>query len=223
MEHHELSPEEERRLVERMANGDEDAMIPVYRAYANRVLGWMIKKGLPQADAEDQINEIFFEFWNMARKPEKPFTYHEKGGLGAPLWAIAQCKVWRWQRRRYANRLDLESQSEKAAKALSDEPVASDAEARLMLADAIDKLPILDFLLFYLHYVVGLDQATLAALFGWSLSKVNRKLKRIRHELREYMGLPAYALKARSSRPGGGPRRPADDLNPHSAGDDDGE
>src|SRR5437879_2031779 len=53
----------ERKLVERVARGDRDAMRVLYGRFSVQVYRFALRLGADEGTAEDIVSEVFFEVW----------------------------------------------------------------------------------------------------------------------------------------------------------------
>ena len=62
--------QEDRELLQRMAEGDQSALDAFYRAYEGRVYRFIRSKLNDSFDASDVLNEVMFEVWRNAGRFE---------------------------------------------------------------------------------------------------------------------------------------------------------
>ena len=58
----------DRQLVNRIAEGDAEAFVDFYDRHAPRVLGMLVNMLRQRADAEDVLQEVFWQVWCNAKK-----------------------------------------------------------------------------------------------------------------------------------------------------------
>jgi len=63
-----LDPEAARRLLERIAGGDEAALAELHRVFARRVFAFAQARLRDDAAAEEAVADTFFEIWRHARR-----------------------------------------------------------------------------------------------------------------------------------------------------------
>ncbi|WP_022797573.1 sigma-70 family RNA polymerase sigma factor [Thermus islandicus] len=158
--------EEEIRLLRRVALGDEEALLALYRRYAPRVHGLARRILRDGHEAKDVVQETFLRIWNKAERFDP--------ALGRPAtWILT-----------IAHRLAL-----KRLKAL--EPLAlleeDGAEERVGGDDHLDRIRVAQALkalspeerkLVELAYFQGYAHSELALLLGWPLGTVKSRLRR---------------------------------------------
>ncbi len=58
----------DRQLVSRIAGGDGDAFVEFYDRHAPRILGMLVDMLKHHGDAEDVLQEVFWQVWCKAKK-----------------------------------------------------------------------------------------------------------------------------------------------------------
>jgi RNA polymerase sigma-70 factor (ECF subfamily) len=62
----ESSPHEDRDLMRRLAGGDREAMAALFDRHASGVLGLLLRMTGQRAEAEELLQEVFFQAWQEA-------------------------------------------------------------------------------------------------------------------------------------------------------------
>jgi RNA polymerase sigma-70 factor (ECF subfamily) len=88
-----LSPEHERRLIQRLKRRDSDAMMELYDSYSRLLYSIVLRAVNNAAIAEDITQEVFLRVWNRVR------TFDEnKGNLEGWLVTVARNRAFDYLR-----------------------------------------------------------------------------------------------------------------------------
>ena len=165
-----------RRLIRSAAAGDQRAFAALHARYAGMVHAILLAR-LPRAEAEDQVQEVFFAAW------KKLAQLDDATGFGGWLAAIARNRAVDCLRRRHP--------TEALADAWPDEhnPSSSDvAEARQVL-DAIRSLPDAYRETLIMRLCEGMSGPEIAAVTGLEEGSVRVNLHRGMKLLRDKLGV----------------------------------
>jgi len=180
-----VEPVPERRMLERMAAGDGDALRELYDIHARAVYSLAVRILRSQSDAEDIVQEVFVQAWRQATR------YDASRGTVAG-WLLMQAKSRSIDRLR-ARRARPE-QSEEARVA---EPVdAGDAadiqivrsEQAARVRQALDELPALQKTALELAYYEGLTHVEIAEQLEQPLGTVKTRIRQGLLKLRQALG-----------------------------------
>jgi RNA polymerase sigma-70 factor (ECF subfamily) len=165
-----------RQLIRSAAAGDQRAFAELHTRYAGMVHAILLAR-LPAAEAEDQVQEVFFAAW------KKLAQLDDAAGFGAWLCAIARNRAVDCLRRRHP--------TEALADGWPDEHHASSsdvAEARQVLA-AIRALPDAYRETLVMRLCEGMSGPEIAAVTGLEPGSVRINLHRGMKLLREKLGV----------------------------------
>lgn len=173
-------------LLARIARRDRAAFGALFRRYAGRVKGFLIRGGFSQSEADEATQEVMLAVWRHAARFDPV-----KAGAATWLFAIARNRRIDSLRRARPGP-DLSDPS------LAPEPApgaeakvsaeARDAAVRAALAD----LPLLQLEVVRLAFYDGLSQTEIAAHLGAPLGTVKSRIRLAVARLREALG-PDFA------------------------------
>ncbi|WP_018461217.1 sigma-70 family RNA polymerase sigma factor [Thermus oshimai] len=146
---------EEIRLLRRVALGDEEALLALYRRYAPRVHGLARRILRDGHEAKDVVQETFLRIWNQAERFDP--------ALGRPAtWILAIAH----------KPLFFEEEG-------AEERVGGDDHLdRIRVAQALKALSPEERKLLELAYFQGYSHSELALLLGWPLGTVKSRIRR---------------------------------------------
>ncbi|GAA6735087.1 sigma-70 family RNA polymerase sigma factor [Thermus oshimai] len=157
---------DEVHLLQRVAGGDEEALLALYRRYAPRVHGLARRILRDGHEAKDVVQETFLRIWNKAERFDPT--------LGRPgTWILT-----------IAHRLALKRLKALSAWALLEEDggvegVGTEAHLeKLWVNGALGALEPEERRLLELAYFQGYSHSELALLLGWPLGTVKSRLRR---------------------------------------------
>jgi RNA polymerase sigma-70 factor, ECF subfamily len=180
-----VEPVPERRMLERMAAGDGDALRELYDIHARAVYSLAVRILRSQSDAEDIVQEVFVQAWRQATR------YDASRGTVAG-WLLMQAKSRSIDRLR-ARR----ARPEQSEEARVSEPVdASDAadiqivrgEQAARVRQALDELPALQKTALELAYYEGLTHVEIAEQLEQPLGTVKTRIRQGLLKLRQALG-----------------------------------
>lgn len=146
----------DRNLVERIAAGDESALLALYRLYANPAYSLIYRIVRDETVAEEVLQDTFFRLWCL------PHSYDpDKGALLSWLFTVARNLAL--DRRRKESRRPLAFVSE-FRDARNDDFAGPDAalEKRYTVIEALRQLPKEQRIALELAYFEGLTHTELA-------------------------------------------------------------
>jgi RNA polymerase sigma-70 factor (ECF subfamily) len=170
----------ERRLMRRVARGDQGALQALMERYGGRLLAvaWRLLRS--RADAEDAVQRAFVQCYTAAP------TYR-------PEWAVSTW-LYRILTNICVDELRRRSVRNAHAAAPSPDPVAPEPGAHLDLHRALERVPREARILLTLRYVDGLSYGELARIRGISVNTVKSQLARGKTLLRAALeGGPRHA------------------------------
>lgn len=182
--------QDERAVAEAFAEGEDQALRLAYDRWGGLVLGFCRRSLGDPARAEDVTQETFVAAWR-GRDRFDP----ERGSLPGWLLGIARYKVLDEHRRqtRVPTPVDESSASlergvQGASGGASDEPVTIEAIAdRMLLADALDRLPDRPREMIELAFFGDLTHAQIAERCGVPLGTVKSDIRRGLERLRRHL------------------------------------
>ena len=172
------------QLIERIAQGDQEAFDAFYAARAGRVRAYFQRCGFKSFDVEDLTQETFIRAYRSIETFDP-----DKGKAGAWLGAIARNLARsHWSRRSAGEPFD--SQLAEAMYADPDNPsdTAQTREELDALADCIRQLPAMLALLVRLRYVEGRTTRGVAQAASMAESTVRARLEEAHSALARCLG-----------------------------------
>lgn len=176
---------EEHSLIQRLADGDQQAFLALYDCYAARVHAVTLHILSDPLLAEEATQDTFLKMWNRA-----PLYACERGSFSAWLLTIARHTALdrvRLERRRppLANAKDPED----LWPTLRDDSLDAEEARWKSLYFAVHSLPRNQLLVIELAYYQGLSQSEIAAELGWPLGTVKTRLRAAMEALRQEWAL----------------------------------
>ena len=174
----------ELRLVERCRNGELGAFEELYRQHSGRLFSLAVRMLGNQADAEDQLQEIFL---SAHRKLE---SFRGEAALGTWLYRLAMNQLLDYVRSRAARTGQLTD-------GLDDATVLADASGhrladraieRIDLERALTELPDGCRAAFLLHDVEGLEHKEVSDVLGIAEGTSKSQVHKARLRLRAMLG-----------------------------------
>lgn len=154
----------ETRLLDACVEGDDRAWRQLHRYYAPIASSFLRKLGLSEQDAEDVLQEVFFEMWRSLHQ------FRREARLSTWLYKICIAQRDRFRRRAWALRL-LRKLLLRAVTATTPSN-ASETIALQTLVRALDQLPEPERIAFILFNMEGLKGKEIAEIMGWPESSV---------------------------------------------------
>jgi len=188
---------EDVELVRRMAAGDEQALGAFYDRWRDQVYGLVLHVVREPADAEDVMEEVFWQAWRQAERFDA-----SRAGVGTWLLTIARSRAL--DRRRALNRSREEAEpapdegrraeyERGVAEAVQDVPgpaeAAEGAERRALVAAALGTLPAEQRQALELAYFGGLSQSEIAERTGQPLGTVKTRMRLAMVKMREKLAV----------------------------------
>ena len=181
------SPEADRNLVHKIADGDADALAMLYDQHIRSVFSLAIRIVEDQGDAEDVVQEVFSQAWAQAAR-------YDAGRGSVVGWLLMITRSRAIDRRRSQGaRPDGPSSPDATALPLPDPARAqdfqlqSDEEAARLRA-ALGRLPFLQRMAIELAYYEGLTQAQIAERLEQPLGTIKTRIRTGLLKLREALG-----------------------------------
>jgi RNA polymerase sigma-70 factor (ECF subfamily) len=182
-------------LVERMRSGDERALAQFYDRWFPVVNGVVSRMLQSADDAEDVVEEAFWQAWRKAGQ----FS-GERGSVQTWLLTIARSRALdrlRANRRLREDSIHGEPTDDRAASTSafadtsSDDPAVAveQRERRRLVLDALDALPVEQRSALELAYFGGLSQAEIAQQTGQPLGTIKTRIRLAMQKLRERLSV----------------------------------
>jgi RNA polymerase sigma-70 factor (ECF subfamily) len=169
-------------LVNRVAQGDEQAFLALYDCYVNRVYALSLRILNDPMLAEEATQDTFLKLWSRAR-----MYLAERGSL--LLWLLTIARRTALDRLRLEGRRPTLSDAKDPAEVwqtIADRDSLSEESHWRSLNFAVQALSPEHRQLIELAYFQGLSQSEIAEVLGWPLGTVKTRLRaameRLRHE-----------------------------------------
>ncbi|NLE74141.1 MAG: sigma-70 family RNA polymerase sigma factor [Actinobacteria bacterium] len=174
----------EERVVAQAQGGDQSAIEDLYRSHVDRVYRYLLFRLGSVTAAEDVTGQVFLA---MVRRLPR---YKDQGRpFIAWLYGIARKQALYYRRvESRAEAVDLEQIEDVVADTAGPEATAAERERRVMLAEAIHRLPESQRDTVLLRYVLSLSLAETAAALGKSEGAVKQLALRGLKGLRDLLG-----------------------------------
>ena len=191
-------PAPERRMLERMAAGDGDALRELYDAHARAVYSLAVRILRSQSDAEDVVQEVFAQAWRTAAR------YDATRGTVAG-WLLMQAKSRSIDRLR-ARRARPEQAEDERSTDVADASAGPEiqvvrGEQASRVRQALDELPILQRTALELAYYEGLTHVEIAEHLEQPLGTIKTRIRQGLLRLRQALtaGEPRGTKKVETS------------------------
>jgi RNA polymerase sigma-70 factor, ECF subfamily len=168
---------EDQDLMERLADGDQQALRVLFMRYQPRVFRFISRIVRNDALAEEQTNEVFLEVWRGAKSYQRqssPYTW---------MLAIARNKAFGSIRRRREESLDEDQQNNMADEGFDPESLVMIDDKSLVMRRCIDGLPMEQRTVIDLVYYHELSVAEVSAVVGIPEGTVKTRLFNARKRL----------------------------------------
>ena len=180
-----VEPAPERRILERMAAGEGDALRELYDIHARAVYSLAVRILRSQSDAEDIVQEVFVQAWRNATR------YDASRGTVAG-WLLMQAKsraIDRLRARRARPEHTDDSQRPEPADATAgpDVQIVRGEQAE-RVREALEQLPRLQRTAVELAYYEGLTHAEIAEQLEQPLGTVKTRIRQGLLKLRQALG-----------------------------------
>jgi RNA polymerase sigma-70 factor, ECF subfamily len=179
--------------VARMSAGDDAALAQLYDRWSRSVFALVVHLVRDADDAEDVVEEAFWQAWRQASRYEA-----SRGEVGTWLLTIARTRALDRLRARRRLREEpltpvvLEDPQMGGGATASAEDPSSRAEAserRVKVAEALKSLPVEQREVLELAYFSGLSQTEIADRTGQPLGTVKTRTRLAAHKLRERLAI----------------------------------
>jgi RNA polymerase sigma-70 factor (ECF subfamily) len=173
----------DRRLLDRMVQGDGDALAELYDRYARPVYSLALRILRDAGDAEDIVQEVFAQLWRHASR----YTA-TRGVVAAWLLTVARSRAIDRLRARRA-RPEAAPDDAAASRVIDASPPIDhqllSAEQIAGVRAALDDLPVLQRVAVELAYFDGLTHAEIADRLEQPLGTVKTRIRLAMAKLRE--------------------------------------
>ena len=169
-------------LVERVGNGEQQALLHLYDRYASRVYALALRILGDSMSAEEITQDVFLKLWSRARS-----YLAERGPLAPWLLTIARNTALdrlRLERRRPAIADDAEP--DETWKEIPDQQSTSEEARWRSLHFAVQALPREQRQVIELAYYQGLSHSQIAEHLGWPVGTVKTRLRMGMEQLRQH-------------------------------------
>ena len=175
----------DRETVQRMAEGDADALALVYDQHIRSVFGLAMRIMQDQSDAEDVVQEVFAQAWAQATRYDAT-----RGSVAAWLLTMARTRAIDTLRSKRAQPDSASLPGEQAVVDLPDPAVGAEhhvltAESVTRLRAALTVLPVPQRIAIELAYFEGLTQTQIAGRLEQPLGTVKTRIRAGLLKLRE--------------------------------------
>jgi RNA polymerase sigma-70 factor (ECF subfamily) len=157
-----------------------DPFADVFATHSSFVWRVLRRLGVPDADAEDALQEIFLVVH------QKLDQYEERGSMRAWLFAIAR-QVASHHRRTEARRQRRQSAPQSVAPGETPHEAAMRREAAALVRDFLADLDEGRAMVFFLAEVEGMSCAEIASSLGVNLNTVYGRLRASRSQFEEFL------------------------------------
>jgi len=168
-------------LIERIANGEQQALLHLYDRYSSRVYALALRMLGDPMSAEEITQDVFLKLWSRARS-----YLSSRGALAPWLLTIARNTTLdrlRLERRRPA--LADDEESEETWLDIADEESTSEEARWRSLHFAVQSLPPEQRQVIELAYYQGLSHSQIAEHLGWPVGTVKTRLRMGMDQLRQ--------------------------------------
>ena len=175
----------DRETVQRMAEGDPEALAAVYDRHIRAVFGLAMRVLQDQGDAEDVVQEVFSQAWTQAKRYDAT-----RGAVASWLLMIARSRAIDRLRSRLAKPDSAPLPHETAVVDLPDPALGAEhgiltTESAARLRAALAGLPLTQRLAIELAYFEGLTQTQIAERLDQPLGTVKTRIRTGLLKLRE--------------------------------------
>jgi RNA polymerase sigma-70 factor (ECF subfamily) len=172
-----LDPEAARRLLERIAGGEEAALAELHRVFARRVFAFAMARLRDEAAAQEAVADTFFEIWRHARRfrgESQPSTW---------MFGIARNIVSNMLRGRRPEMDELDEALPAGDLGAFDE--LAQKELRAGILRCMETLSAVHRECLYLVFYEGLSLAEVASLQGCPENTVKTRLFHARRNIKD--------------------------------------
>lgn len=185
---HRLSPEDERELMERIAQKDSDALATLYDHYSTLLFSLVMRILKKPQEAEDVLQDIFMQVW------EKAHTFdNRRGHLYGWLLTLSRNRAIDRIRRQRGVRTRQQKLSEERMSTLPLEQEDSPLEAVVgferaeLVRDALQQIPPEQSQVLLLAYFSGLSQSEIATHLELPLGTVKTRTRQGMNKLQRLL------------------------------------
>src|SRR4051794_6274656 len=172
---------EERRLAQRLARRDPDALRELHDLHGRATFGFLLRTLGDRATAEDVQQQVFLEAWQRGERYDA-----DRGGLLTWLLTIARSRAIDHLRRRVPEPRDPASAVALADRA--DESRVDDLLEHWRMAGELAQLPVEQSELLRRRFYLGQSQTEIAEATGVPLGTVKSRMVTGLERLRESLG-----------------------------------
>jgi RNA polymerase sigma-70 factor (ECF subfamily) len=168
-------------LIERVVNGEQQALLSLYDRYSGRVYALVLRMLGDSMAAEEITQDVFLKLWARAR------SYLASRGAFAP-WLLTIARNTALDRLRLERRrptLADDAESEESWKDIPDGESTSEEARWRALYFAVQALPPEQRQVIYLAYYQGLSHSQIAEHLGWPVGTVKTRLRLGMAQLRQ--------------------------------------
>ena len=178
----------DRETVQRMAEGDAEALTTVYDRHIRSVFGLAMRVLENQSEAEDLVQEVFSQAWAQAKRYDAT-----RGSVASWLLMIARSRAIDRLRSRRAKPDSAPFSHDTAVVDLPEPALGAEhrvltAEAAARLRAALTVLPLTQRVAIELAYFEGLTQTEIAERLEQPLGTVKTRIRTGLLTLREALG-----------------------------------
>lgn len=127
-------PDEDRRLIARIAEGDKAAVRVLFGRYHLRIYRFIVRFVKSEAVAEELANEVFMDVWRNAAK------YEGRANASTWLLAIARNRALSFLRKRQDEAMDEGAAEQMADSADTPEVAAQKSNKGAVMRDCLSRL-----------------------------------------------------------------------------------
>ena len=172
-------------LLARMSSGDEGALAALYDRWSDRVHSLAVHLLRDARDAEDIVEETFWQAWRGAARYDAA-----RGNVGT--WLLTICRSRSLDKLRSRRRRPEDTTLDDAPATASPEPDAMDAmvtmETGRIVRAALAELPLEQRQTIELAYFRGLSQSEIAEKTGQPLGTIKTRVRLAMAKLRDKLG-----------------------------------
>ena len=173
-------------LLTRMSGGDESALATLYDRWSDRVHSLAVHLLRDARDAEDIVEETFWQAWRGAARYDAV-----RGNVGT--WLLTICRSRSLDKLRSRRRRPEETTLDDAHAAAAPEPGAMDAmvtmETGRIVRAALAELPVEQRQTLELAYFRGLSHSEIAEKTGQPLGTIKTRVRLAMAKLRDKLGV----------------------------------
>lgn len=169
-------------LIERVATGEQQALLHLYDRYSGRVYALALRMLGDSMTAEEVTQDVFLKLWSRAR------SYLSSRGSFAP-WLLTIARNTALDRLRLERRrptLADDDEPEETWQDIADEQSTLEEARWRSLHFAVQALPLEQRQVIELAYYQGLSHSQIAEYLGWPVGTVKTRLRLGMEQLRQH-------------------------------------